>query len=115
MSTFSSYQTATGTTAIYPGAADPESIMGLSYAAMGLANEAGEVLGKVKKIIRDNDGVITAEHRENIAKELGDTLWYLAQVATQIDYPLSLIAQENLDKLADRAERGVLQGSGDNR
>lgn len=94
-----------------------ESIKGnLSYSALGLVGESGEVADKVKKILRDN---ITGEdleaHKAEIAKELSDVLWYVAAVADDLDLSLSVIAQSNLDKLASRAERGVISGSGDNR
>jgi NTP pyrophosphatase (non-canonical NTP hydrolase) len=112
---FVAYQRRTANTAIYPSADTPLSYDGLSYCALGLTGEAGEVADKVKKIARDNGGVITAERRGQIAGELGDVLWYVAQLATQLGFDLDAIAQANLDKLADRRERGVLQGSGDNR
>lgn len=85
------------------------------YPTLGLSGETGEIAEKVKKIIRDDHGVITDEKRDQIAKEAGDVLWYLSQLATEIDYSLEDIAQMNLDKLASRAARGVLSGSGDNR
>jgi len=85
------------------------------YPTLGLSGETGEIAEKVKKIIRDDQGVITDEKRDQIAKEAGDVLWYLSQLATEIDYSLEDIAQMNLDKLASRAARGVLSGSGDNR
>ena len=85
------------------------------YPTLGLSGETGEIAEKVKKIIRDDQGVITDEKRDQIAKEAGDVLWYLSQLATEIDYSLEDIAQMNLDKLVSRAARGVLSGSGDNR
>lgn len=85
------------------------------YPTLGLSGETGEIAEKVKKIIRDDQGVISDEKRDQIAKEAGDVLWYLSQLATEIDYSLEDIAQMNLDKLASRAARGVLSGSGDNR
>lgn len=109
------YQSSAAETAIYPDSHDTSSIIGLSYTVMGLAGEAGEIANKVKKILRDNDGVITGTHQAQIASELGDVLWYVAMVAEQIAYPLDYIAQLNLNKLAGRAEAGTLQGSGDNR
>lgn len=109
------YQSEARETAIYPGYNDTTSIFGLAYTAMGLAGEAGEVSNKVKKIIRDDDGVITGVHRVQIAAELGDVLWYVAQTASQLGYSLSYVAEMNLDKLAARAANGTLQGSGDNR
>jgi NTP pyrophosphatase (non-canonical NTP hydrolase) len=104
------YQTAALQTAIYPN-------MGANFAypALGICGEAGEVADKLKKVIRDNDGVLTDTVRDAVAKELGDTLWYLAVLSYEMDYDLNSIAQINLDKLASRQERGVLSGSGDNR
>jgi NTP pyrophosphatase (non-canonical NTP hydrolase) len=77
--------------------------------------EAGEVADKLKKVIRDNDGVLTGPVRDAVAKELGDVLWYLAVLANELDYDLNTIAEDNLLKLLSRQERGVLSGSGDNR
>ncbi|QBI98234.1 MazG-like nucleotide pyrophosphohydrolase [Mycobacterium phage Sham4] len=109
------YQLRSADTAIYPGAGDVDSITGLSYAAMGLAGEAGEVANKVKKILRDQDGIITIENRVQLHKELGDVLWYLSQLATQIGSSLPAVAEDNIQKLSSRKDRGVLQGSGDER
>jgi len=104
------YQERARSTAIYPNLGS-----NIIYPSLGLCGEAGEVAEKVKKIIRDDQGVITDVKRNQIAKELGDTLWYISQLAAEIDYSLEDIAQMNLDKLFSRAERGVIQGSGDNR
>ncbi|ANA87086.1 MazG-like nucleotide pyrophosphohydrolase [Gordonia phage Switzerland] len=109
------YQTRATATAFYPGHDDGSSIEGLSYVTMGLVGEAGEIANKVKKIIRDNGGVIDGITRTQVLAELGDVLWYVALIAEQLGYPLHLVAAWNLQKLADRAERGVLEGSGDNR
>ena|SRR5690349_2446280 len=87
----------------------------LMYAAMGLAGEAGEVLEKIKKVLRDDDYVFTDETRAKLHKEMGDTLFYLTVIADLIGKPMSEIAGENRDKLLDRKERGMLGGSGDNR
>lgn len=112
---FEDFQRASAATAIYPGRGDVNSYLGLSYVAMGLANEAGEVVGKVKKVSRDDDCVIGDAARAKIADELGDVTWYVAQMATQLGLRLEDIARANLAKLSDRASRGVLKGSGDNR
>ena len=80
-----------------------------------MVGEAGEVAEKVKKVIRDEGGVFTEEKKVELAKELGDVLWYIANIAADIDMELNLIATMNLDKLASRAERNKLSGSGDNR
>lgn len=104
MSDFDAYQLQAKKTAIYPKSE------GLVYTALGLANESGEYIGKLKKFIRDGffDDKAAAD-------ELGDVLWYLALCAEELGYDLSEIAQMNLDKLKDRANRGVLGGSGDTR
>jgi len=87
----------------------------LTYPALGLAGEAGEFADHAKKVIRDDGGEVTPERREAMAKELGDVLWYVAQLASELGLELEQIAQENLDKLRSRMERGVLSGSGDER
>ncbi len=87
----------------------------ITYPALGLANEAGEVCGKIKKVLRDKDGNFDNESTKAIADELGDVLWYLAALAEDIGYSLDTIAQINIKKLTSRRERGVIQGSGDNR
>ncbi|HEX7022604.1 MAG TPA: nucleoside triphosphate pyrophosphohydrolase family protein [Trueperaceae bacterium] len=85
------------------------------YPTLGLANEAGEVAGKIKKIFRDKGGVISEEDRLALKKELGDVLWYLTQICTELDLSLAEVAGANLEKLFSRLERGVIGGEGDNR
>jgi NTP pyrophosphatase (non-canonical NTP hydrolase) len=104
------YQTAALQTALYPNRGQ-----NFVYPALGLVGEAGEVADKLKKVIRDNDGILTDEVRDKVAKEVGDVLWYVANIAYELDYDLNTIAQNNLDKLNSRMERGVIQGSGDDR
>jgi NTP pyrophosphatase (non-canonical NTP hydrolase) len=106
----SEYQELSRRTATYPGAGD-----NIVYPTLGLAGEAGEVAEKVKKLLRDDDGVMSDERRDALAGELGDVLWYVAQVATEAGLDLEEIAQGNLDKLLSRQRRGVLSGSGDSR
>jgi NTP pyrophosphatase (non-canonical NTP hydrolase) len=101
---FDAYQDFTDETAIYP----PEK--GLEYTALGLASEAGEFAGKVKKAIRDN-----VYDSEAMIAELGDVLWYLARAAAELDVHLSDVAIDNITKLKSRKERGKLGGSGDDR
>ena len=109
---FLDYQHATAQTAVYPRTTPIEA---LSYVTMGLVGEAGEIANKVKKILRDNDGHITLAHKTELCKEAGDVMWYLSQLATEIGFNLEAVAKRNIDKLSDRAARGVLQGAGDNR
>jgi NTP pyrophosphatase (non-canonical NTP hydrolase) len=105
----SDYQRISRRTAAYPREA------WLTYPALGLAGEAGEVAEHAKKAIRDDGGRVTPERRDAAAKELGDVLWYVAQLATELDLDLDEIARANLDKLLSRQQRGVLSGSGDDR
>lgn len=85
------------------------------YPTLGLVNEAGEVAGKIKKIFRDKGGVISEADRQMLKGELGDVLWYLTQICTNLDLTLEEVAEANLDKLFSRKERGVIGGSGDER
>ncbi len=85
------------------------------YPTMGLINEAGELAGKIKKIFRDKDGVIGTEDREALKGELGDVLWYLTQICTELDLTLEEVAEANLTKLFSRLERGQIRGEGDTR
>ncbi len=87
----------------------------LAYPALGLAGEAGEVAEHAKKAIRDDAGTISEDRRAAMAKELGDVLWYVAQLASELELDLSDIAETNLEKLLSRQRRGVLSGSGDDR
>ena len=87
----------------------------LFYLALGLVDEAGEVAGKVKKLIRDHDGNLDAINKVEIAKEVGDVLWYVANLAEFLQIPLDDIATMNVEKLQSRQVRGKLGGSGDNR
>lgn len=107
---FREYQKKSRETALYP---DKDG--NFVYPTLGLVGEAGEVAEKVKKILRDDGGVVSGEKREEIKKELGDVLWYLSQLATEFDLSLDNIAEENLIKLFSRKERGKLGGSGDDR
>lgn len=109
---FREYQEATNSTAVYP---EGYKIGGIAYCALGLTGEAGEIANKVKKILRGDHELATPQIREAIRKELGDVLWYLAQLTENLGFELDTIAQENIDKLQSRKERGVIQGSGDNR
>lgn len=85
------------------------------YPVLGLAGETGEFVDKVKKLYRDHGGWMDEPVRLELVKELGDLQWYLAELATQLDVKLNYVADTNLQKLADRAQRGVIGGNGDNR
>lgn len=104
-------------TAQYPGKATTE---GLVYTAMGLANEGGEVLGKLKKLMRDNPDGLDAVYNDPetlnaVAAEVGDVLWYCMALLDELNFSAGWAAVNVLRKLADRAERGAIQGSGDSR
>ena len=104
------YENLAGQTAIFP------KDRALEYLALGMTSEAGEVAGKVKKLIRDGEDVEGFELKKiAIASEIGDVLWYCAMMAKEVGVPLNTIMQENLRKLHSRKERGTLQGSGDER
>lgn len=107
--TLEEYQKEAQKTALYPEA------YRLLYPALGLAGEAGELANKVKKVLRDHGGRLSEEAREAILAELGDVLWYVAQVATDLGESLEAVAQANLAKLRSRKERGRLGGDGDTR
>ena len=107
---FNEYQQKSRQTAVYPVIGQ-----GFVYPALGLAGESGEVVEKIKKIFRDQQGIVGDEQRQAVAKELGDVLWYLAQLATELDLDLNQVAQDNLTKLLSRQQRGQLHGSGDER
>jgi len=87
----------------------------IAYYALGLVDEAGEVAGKVKKLYRDYDGQLTEEYKKEIAKELGDVIWYLSQMCTKLGLSMEEVAQMNIDKLYSRLERNKITGDGDNR
>ena len=103
------YQKRALETAIYP------SDTKIVYPTLGITGEAGEVADKVKKVIRDNNREFTEEKKRELAKEIGDVLWYCATLSHDIGYTLDEIATMNYEKLSSRQKRGVIHGSGDNR
>jgi len=107
---FEEYQKQSRTTAMYPNLGN-----NFIYPVLGLAGESGEVSEKIKKVIRDDGGVVSDIKREEIKKELGDVLWYIAQICTELNLSMEEVAKFNLEKLFSRKERGVITGSGDNR
>lgn len=109
MKTFKEYQELSKTTAIY------SRDKALEYVVLGLVSEAGEIAGKLKKIIRDSDGTMSEEQRAELIKEGGDCIWYLSQFFTELGCDFDQAATENIEKLLSRKERGVLKGNGDNR
>ena len=85
------------------------------YPTLGLVNEAGEFAGKIKKIFRDKDGLISSDDRQALKHELGDVLWYLTQICSELDLTLEEVAEANLVKLFSRLERNKIRGDGDHR
>ena len=108
--TFEEYQIESRKTAVYPDQGS-----NYIYPVLGLAGETGEVSEKIKKVIRDDGGVITDEKKQDIKKELGDVLWYIAQLCSELGLSMDEVAKGNLEKLFSRKDRGVIQGSGDDR
>ena len=107
---FDNYQIEARKTAIYPNK-DKNFI----YPTLGLVGESGEVAEKIKKILRDKNGKFDYESKTAIKKELGDVLWYLANLCNELDFTLNEVAVENLEKLNNRLFRGKISGSGDDR
>jgi NTP pyrophosphatase (non-canonical NTP hydrolase) len=111
--TLDEYQSAARRTAQYPDE------VRLLYPVLKLTGEAGEVSEKLGKLMRDESWLpgqeLTTAQREALAKELGDVLWYIANVAADLGLTLEEIGAGNIAKLADRQARGKIQGSGDDR
>ncbi len=103
------YQRETRRTAVYPQE------LKIIYPTIGLAGETGEVAEKVKKVIRDHRGEFSETQKAEIAKELGDVLWYVASIAADMGYTMDDIARLNIKKIRTRAERNLIHGEGDNR
>ena len=107
---FKQYQEKARKTALYPNVGS-----NFIYPSLGLGGETGEVLEKIKKVMRDSNGQVTPEIKESLKKEMGDILWYLSAIASELGMSLDDIAAANIDKLYSRKDRGKLQGSGDDR
>ena len=104
------YQRESRKTALYPEVGN-----NTIYPTLGLVGEAGEVADKIKKIIRDKNSLFDEDSKEAIKLELGDVLWYISQLSSELGYELEDIAHSNLQKLVSRKNRGKIQGDGDNR
>lgn len=107
MITFNEYQENTKLTAKYP------KNKALEYVILGLVGESAEIANKYKKVIRDNDGVLTEERRNQIIDEIGDVMWYVSQLCNELGVNLETLCEKNINKLLDRKERGVIKGDGD--
>ena len=104
------YQRESRKTALYPDVGS-----NAIYPTLGLVGEAGEVADKVKKILRDKKGLFDEKSKDEIKFELGDVLWYISQLASELGYELEDVANSNLQKLKSRVLRGKIHGSGDDR
>ena len=107
---FKTYQKKARKTALYPNLGS-----NAVYPTLGLVGEAGEVAEKVKKVIRDKNGIFDDESKNGIMKELGDVLWYLSNLCTEFNFNLDEVALKNLEKLKSRKIKGTISGSGDDR
>jgi NTP pyrophosphatase (non-canonical NTP hydrolase) len=107
---FDEYQKESRKTAVYPAIGHK-----VVYPTLGLLGESGEIAEKIKKIFRDKAGIISTEDTDLLKKELGDVLWYLAQITTELGLSLSDVAATNIEKLQSRLKRDKIHGSGDNR
>ena len=104
------YQQNARKTALYPNVGENP-----IYPTLGLAGEAGEVADKVKKVLRDREGIFDSYSKDSIKLELGDVLWYVSQLSCELGFELEDVARTNLEKLASRSRRGIISGDGDNR
>ncbi len=105
---FREYQIEADKTAVYPNKGN-----NITYPSLGLAGETGEVCEKIKKIIRDKNGIVDQESKELIKKEIGDVLWYCAALSKELGLDLQEVADGNISKLKDRQNRNKLKGEGD--
>lgn len=103
------YQEKALSTRIYP------QDMKIVYPALGLSGECGEVCDKIKKVFRDNNGEFTEEKKQEILKELGDVLWYMANMAYDLGSSIAEVARMNTQKTLTRKANNTIHGNGDNR
>ena len=107
---FNEYQKIARTTAMYPDIGKS-----INYPIIGLCGETGEIAEKYKKVLRDDNGIISPEIKYAMVLELGDILWYIANIAKELDVDLEMVARNNVDKLTSRVDRNMIAGSGDYR
>ena len=107
---FDTYQLKARESALYPNLGSNN-----IYPTLGLVGEAGEVAEKVKKVLRDKNGIFDDIAKDSIKKELGDVLWYLSNLCTEFNFSLDDVAHQNLEKLRLRLMKGKISGSGDER
>lgn len=112
--TFDEYQGTTHQTCVYP-TDDADTMEAIKYLTLGLVGEGGEIAENVKKMLRDDNGVITPERKAKLFSEIGDQFWYISELCSRLGFNMGEVAKANIAKLLDRKARGVLHGSGDNR
>ncbi len=93
----------------------PQTVGDIKYVTIAITEEAGEIAGKIKKLIRDKKGKLDDEAKEGLIKEIGDVQWYLARLCDLIDVPMSRVLKTNMEKIMSRKDRGAIHGSGDDR
>ena len=109
--TFNEYQEQAWSSAIFPSLKIEDGrVANFVYPLLGLNGEVGELTEKFKKFIRDGH-----MNHEALVLECGDVLWYLSAIVKILGVELEDVAKLNIEKLASRKERNVLQGSGDDR
>lgn len=109
---FDEYEKLATRTATFGGKQHEHQLM---YITLGIAGESGEIAEKIKKIVRNDNGIVSDENRESLKREIGDVLWYLSQLSRVLGFHFSEAAKANIDKLADRAARNVIKSTGDHR
>lgn len=107
--TVKEYQEIINKTAVFP------KNIGLTYCTLGLCGESGEVAEKVKKLYRDHNGEITEEFKQAVKKEIGDVLWYITALSSELGFTLEEVMEANYNKLMARRATNTLHGDGDNR
>ncbi len=107
---FKQYQTEATKTATYPNVGN-----NFVYPTLGLAGEAGEVAEKIKKVLRDKGGIIDDQTKQDICKEIGDVMWYIAALCNELEVEMNDVAVMNINKLFDRRDRDKIHGEGDDR
>jgi len=107
---FKTYQNLSRKTAVYPKIGKK-----FIYPLLGLIGETGEVFEKFKKLFRDKKGRVNKNFLKDIEYELGDILWYLSNLASDLGLSLEEIAKKNIEKIFDRKKRNKIHGSGDYR
>lgn len=110
----SAYELFCASVAVYPGAGDRD-VPQIIYTLLGLNGEAGEAADHAKKMLRDDDGILTPERRDAILKEVGDSLWYVTRAAAELGSSLTEMMDQNIAKLTQRQKDSTLHGDNESR